>query len=113
MAQLKTFLFDIDGTICSQCEGDYENLTPFKDAIELINKLYEKGHKINFYTSRFMGRNNNDIIKVYKEGYSLTLNQLKAWGVKFHELYMGKPRCDIMIDDKALFFSKNWKAQLE
>ena len=112
MAKLKTLLFDIDGIICPQCDGDYENLIPYRDAIETINKLYYKCHKIIFYTSRFMGRNNNDIIKVYKEGYIFTLNQLNSWGLKFHELYMGKPKCDLFIDDKSLSFTNEWKIKL-
>jgi len=105
---LKTLIFDIDGTICQQCSGDYENLRPYSEAIKTINKLHDRGHKIIFYTSRFMGRTDNDIIETYKQGYDSTLNQLKKWGIKFHELYMGKPRGDLIIDDKSIFFKQDW-----
>jgi predicted adenine nucleotide alpha hydrolase (AANH) superfamily ATPase len=51
-----TYVFDIDGTICSLTEGDYENASPFVDRIKKINKLHEQGNEItksivvNFFT---------------------------------------------------------------
>ena len=43
----------------------------------------------------------------------LTLKQLKNWGVKYHKIYFGKPSFDLFIDDKSLFFSKNWEKLLK
>ena len=106
---MKEIVFDMDGVICTQTEGDYDNAIPNKEAIEVINKLYDEGNKIVIYTSRFMGRCNNDIDKVYKEGYEFTINQLKSWDVKFHELVMGKPRCNILVDDRSVFYKDDWK----
>jgi len=106
---MKKICFDLDGVICSQTTGDYENAIPNKKAIEVINELYDKGNKIIIFTSRFMGRNQNNIEKTYSQGYEFTLKQLKEWKVKFHELIMGKPRYDILLDDKAVFFKKDWK----
>ncbi len=106
---IATLLLDIDGTICPQCEGNYDSLHPYSEAITTINNLYDEGYKIVFYTSRFMGRCENNVIEAYKEGYEFTLQQLKSWGVKFHELHMGKPRSDIVIDDRAIFFENNWE----
>jgi histidinol phosphatase-like enzyme len=106
---MKTICFDLDGVICSQTEGDYSTAVPDREAIELINWLYEKGSRIVIYTSRFMGRNNSDVLKTHKEGYDFTVKQLKGWGVKFHELAMGKPRYDIVVDYKALFYRADWK----
>ncbi len=108
MRNPKTFIFDIDGTICPTCNGDYQNLKPYKEAIKVINKLYNEGNKIIFYTARFMGKNGNNVIESYKQGYNFTLKQLKGWGFKFHELYMGKPNGDILVDDKSIFFKKSW-----
>ena len=104
----KVIYVDIDGTICSQTTGDYEKAIPFKKAIHKINSLYEDGNKIVIYTSRYMKRSkdNSDIAK--KVGYETTLNQLKAWGLKFHQLKMGKPQFDIIIDDKAYNYDKSW-----
>ena len=106
---MKVICFDLDGVICNQTEGDYENAVPDKEAIEVINRLFDEGNRIIISTSRFMGRNNNNVIETYKNGYEFTLKQLKAWKVKFHELHMGKQRYDVLVDDRSVFFENDWK----
>ena len=54
------YVFDIDGTICSLTEGDYENAQPFPSRIKKINKLYEEGNHITFFTARGMGRTSDN-----------------------------------------------------
>lgn len=100
--------FDLDGVICNQTPGDYEKAKPNKKAIELINRLYAEDHTIVIYTARFMGRNNNDVIKTYKDAYDFTIKQLRSWKVKFHELHMGKPRFNLLVDDRSVFFKNDW-----
>ena len=39
---MMTYVFDIDGTICTLRDGDYENAEPFKDVITEINSLYDQ-----------------------------------------------------------------------
>ena len=39
--------------------------------------------------------------------YNFTYKQLQTWGVKFHDLFLGKPRYDILIDDRSIFFDDN------
>tara|TARA_R100000008_G_C3578289_1_gene166672 strand:- start:423 stop:743 length:321 start_codon:yes stop_codon:yes gene_type:complete len=95
------YVFDIDGTICTNTNGNYENADPFLKRIKKVNDLYEDGNKIIFMTARGMGRSNNDREFAYKEYYDFTYNQLKSWGLKFHELYLGKPEADMFIDDKG------------
>ena len=41
-------------------------------------------------------------------GYKLTKDQLKRWGLSYDKLIMGKPSYDLIVDDKSLFFNKNW-----
>ena len=57
------YCIDIDGTICTPGEGcgtcQYENATPKKDRIEVVNKLYDDGHYIIYFTARAMGRNSD------------------------------------------------------
>ena len=55
-----------------------------------------------------MGRNKENIIKAKKQGYKVTMKQLKKWKVKYHKLIFGKPSFDLYIDDKTLFFKDNW-----
>ena len=104
--------FDLDGVICSQVEEDYSEAAPNIEAIASINRLFDEGHTIIIHTARFMGRCNSNPFDVYKLGYEFTLNQLTNWGVKFHELHMGKPRYDLVIDDRSLFFDDAWYEKL-
>ena len=97
-----TYVFDIDGTICSKTNGDYELASPIKERIDYINKLYNQGNKIIFQPARGMGRSNNSYNHAYSSFYELTLQQLNDWGVKFHELHLGKPAGDFYIDDKGI-----------
>jgi len=97
-----TYVFDIDGTICSVTDGDYKNAKPFNDRIEKINKLYDKGHIITFHTARGMGRFSNNRSLAESEFWTFTRRQLEGWGVKFHHLLLGKPSGDIYIDDKGI-----------
>jgi capsule biosynthesis phosphatase len=97
-----TYVFDIDGTICYNTNSDYENSTPLQDRIEKVNKLYDDGHTIIFQTARGMGRSQNSTAFAYASFFELTQDQLHAWGVKYHRLFMGKPAADFYIDDKGI-----------
>ena len=108
MNNIKKYCFDLDGVICNNTYGDYENAEPNQLAIKRINKLFYEGNYILIYTSRYMGKFNNDILKVNEYGYETTLKQLKNWGVQFNKLLLGKPEYDYIIDDKSIFFKKNW-----
>ena len=63
----KKICFDIDGVICKvRSDNDYTKSKPIKKNIQLINSLYKKKFKIILFTSRFMGRNNDDTVKAKK-----------------------------------------------
>ena len=91
---LKTLSIDIDGTLCENTFGAYEEAIPIEERIRKINRLYEKGNIINLYSARgtTTGIDWSD----------LTTKQLKKWGVKYHSLKLGKPEADLYIDDKAV-----------
>lgn len=105
---MKTICFDLDGTLCTQVQEEYAQAIPDPEAIAVVNALYERGHRIIIHTARFMGRCHNNPIEVYKWGYQFTIDQLEEWGVKFHELHMGKPKYDLVIDDRSIFFDPSW-----
>lgn len=96
--------FDIDGVLCDQTEGTYEDAQPHRDMIDLLNRLYDSGHCIVLHTSRFMGRAKGDRAEAERIGRSFTEGQLTGWGVRYHELWMGKPRYDFVIDDRSVFY---------
>lgn len=97
------YVVDIDGTICSVVSnGNYESAVPIKHRIEKINKLYDEGHYITYLTARGMGRYNNDIKLAKARFYDITKMQLRLWGCKYHELFLGKPSADFYIDDKGI-----------
>ena len=49
----KTYVIDIDGTICDwQAGRDYTLAEPFPERIKEINKLYDKGNTIKYFTAR-------------------------------------------------------------
>src|SRR3990167_1901435 len=95
------YIFDIDGTVCSQTKSDYINAKPLTKRIEKINELYDKGNKIIYYTSRGMNRFHNDEQKCYTSYYNMTKVQLGMWGCKYDELIMGKKPYDMWIDNKS------------
>lgn len=109
----KILCFDIDNVICKTKKNNYKNSKPNKRAIKKINQLYDQGYIIKIFTSRYMGRNNENVSKAKKKGYKMTINQLKKWKIKYHRLIFGKPSFDLFIDDRALFFKKNWPKVLD
>ena len=92
---------DIDGTICQNTNGKYSEARPYRDMISLINKLYYEGHYIIFHTARGMGKHSGIPNAAATEYYRLTQNQLDAWGVKYHELHLGKILADVYVDDRG------------
>lgn len=95
MRQFKKIIYvDIDGTICSLVE-DYTSAKPITEHINKVNKLYDDGNKIVYYTARG---------QVSKKDWSeLTKKQLDSWGCKYDELIMNhKPHYDLLICDKSI-----------
>jgi hypothetical protein len=93
------YIVDIDDTICVSSLGkdgkrDYTQAVPLYERIDKINKLYDEGHEIHYWTARGMATNRNFT--------KLTKQQLIQWGCKFHSVKMRKPKYDKWIDDKAI-----------
>ncbi len=82
--QIKNYLIDIDGTICDDIPNEEPErmvtCEPYPDAIEILNKWYDEGHIITFFTSRT------------EEHREITETWLKKNGFKYHGLLVGKPR---------------------
>jgi len=105
----KIICFDLDGVICSTKKNYYSKSRPKKKIIRIINSLYSNGNYIKIFTSRYMGRSQENAKLAKKKAEKLTKKQLSNWGVKYHKLIFGKPSYDYFIDDKAFNFKDKWK----
>ena len=89
---------DIDETICMTPIVDgkrhYDLSIPIDKNINKVNKYYDEGHHITYYTSRG--------VTTGIDWTELTKNQFEEWGVKYHDVRLDKPSYDVFIDDKAL-----------
>tara|TARA_R110002124_G_scaffold74180_1_gene199099 strand:- start:99 stop:431 length:333 start_codon:yes stop_codon:yes gene_type:complete len=96
----KVIFVDIDETICRNpvknryIPKDYSQSTPIPENIDSVNKLYDNGHTIIYWTAR------GTVTGI--DWSELTEKQLMNWGCKYHEVRLGKPFYDIFIDDKAI-----------
>ena len=86
---------DIDETICFyENKREYSLALPIEKNIEKINKLYDEGHFIVYWTARGSVTG--------KDWEKLTRKQLMEWGAKYNECKLGKPHYDLFICDKAI-----------
>ncbi len=90
----KSYCFDLDGTLCTNTEGFYENAVPFFNRIKVVNDLYEQGNQILIFTAR------GTVTGI--DWRSLTEKQLQQWGIKYHRLELGKPFAHIYVDDRGI-----------
>ncbi len=78
------YLIDIDGTVTEDVPNEQPErmatCKPFIDALQTLNKWYEQGHHICFFTSRT--EDHREVTEIW----------LKKHGFKYHSLLMGKPR---------------------
>ncbi|MEX1187966.1 MAG: phosphoheptose isomerase [Bacteroidia bacterium] len=83
-SNIMNYLIDIDGTICDDVPNEeperMATAQPYPDALETLNKWYDEGHIITFFTSR-----TEDLREV-------TEVWLREEGFKYHGILMGKPR---------------------
>jgi hypothetical protein len=83
-ANVKNFLIDIDGTICDDVPNEEPErmgtVLPYPDAFAIVNKWYDEGHIICFFTSRT------------EEHRPITEEWLEKHGFKYHSILFGKPR---------------------
>jgi len=81
---IKNYLIDIDGTICDDIPNEQPErmatANVYPDALVILNKWYDEGHIITFFTSRT------------EEHREVTVKWLAENGFKYQGLLMGKPR---------------------
>ena len=112
-SKIKIICFDLDNVICKTNKKNYFSAKPNIKVINKINELFGKGYYIKIFTARYMGRNNENIEKAKAKVYTKTLIQLKNWNLKFNKLIFGKPSYDLFVDDKSIYFKKNWYKNID
>ncbi len=89
------YVFDLDNTLCKTTDSQYVDSVPYYDRIVKVNKLYDEGHTIIIETAR-------GCISGKRWVYQ-TIDQLKSWGLKFHNVRAGvKFMADVYVDDLAI-----------
>lgn len=80
----RVFLIDIDGTICEDIKNEeshlYATAKIYPNALTIINKWYDEGNVITFFTAR------------ESKDREVTESWLRNHGFKYHGLVMDKPR---------------------
>jgi hypothetical protein len=80
----KNYLIDIDGTICEDIPNEeperMATAEVFDGVADMINKWYDQGHQICFFTARI------------EEHRKVTEKWLADNGFKWHSCLFGKPR---------------------
>ena len=94
-----TVVFDIDGVIAAfDSSLQYDQAKPAQNVIEIVNWLYDCGNRIILFTARG-STTGIDWSKATEE-------QMRKWGVKYHQLKFGKPAATFYVDDKNLSLSE-------
>ena len=98
-------LIDIDGTICDDLPNEQEELFAtaniIDDSLNYVNKLYQAGHTITFFTARL------------EKHRHVTETWLADKGFKYHKLIMDKPLGGnyVWIDNlsvEGINYKNNW-----
>ena len=83
-SEVKNYLIDIDGTICDDIPNEeperMETANVYPDALQVLNKWFDEGHIITFFTSR------TEAHRIVTEKW------LNKHGFKYHSILFGKPR---------------------
>ena len=99
-------MVDIDGTVSDDISNEesfkFINASLIKDSVENVNKLYDEGHVVTFFTSR---------TEEHRKDTEIWLNNNNF---KYHQLLMNKPRGGnyVWIDNlyvKGIHFQNDWE----
>ena len=98
----KTIVFDVDDTILTTKNRDYENSQPKMEVITGMRAMKEAGWTIILHTARGMGRSNGNIESVRQEVIEEIEKFCTKYDVPYDTIMIGKPWAAYYVDDKAM-----------
>lgn len=102
---VKKIVIDLDDTLCSTIEGDYQNSVPKADVVARLKDYKERGFEIAISTSRNMRTYSNSVGRINAHTLPIIIEWLDRHGIPYDEIYVGKPWCGeggFYVDDKAI-----------
>lgn len=86
-----TYVFDLDGTLCTDEGGNYADARPILERIARVRELYDAGCLIVIQTGR------------HRSHEELTRRQLVEWEIPWHTFSIGaKVPGRLYVDDRAV-----------
>jgi hypothetical protein len=94
--------FDLDNTVITQGSPDldYKDSLIKRDMVNIVNKLYDEGHEIYFFTARHF------------KHFKYTKEFLDQCNFRYTGLVMNKISCDLYVDDKGFRWDDSKDKQL-
>ncbi len=102
---MKRIIMDIDDTICTTNNGDYQNSKPISEVVDKIREYKALGFEICLSTSRNMRTYEGNTGKIAANTLPVLIKWLDQHQVPYDEIYIAKPWCGFegfYVDDKAI-----------
>jgi len=80
----------------------YDQCEPVSRVVEFIKSRYAEGHYIIIMSDRGVKEAKGNSYLANRLHAETSLRQLRANGIAYHEIWLGKPYADFYIDDKAV-----------
>jgi len=82
----------------------YDQCEPVSRVVEFIKSRYAEGHYIIIMSDRGVKEAKGNSYLANRLHAETSLRQLRANGIAYHEIWLGKPYADFYIDDKAILY---------
>jgi capsule biosynthesis phosphatase len=112
----KTIVVDVDDTILTTVNRDYDNSQPKVEVIAGLRELKKAGWRIVLHTARGQGRSGGNIESVREDVMREVETFCAKYDVPYDELILGKVWAACYLDDKAMRpdeFAQGYKTLLE
>jgi capsule biosynthesis phosphatase len=97
---------DVDGVLCEirQSKQNYADVSPLPGAVEKMRALKAAGHYLIIHTARHMKTCQGNVGMIVAKQGKVLLDWLELHCIPYDEIYFGKPRADVYVDDNAYRF---------